>query len=434
MLIVLAATLATTVGLLAAFYALILLGREPWRRQDKPWSPRVMGALSILGGGFLLMLGGRYKLDRELHHESQRVEEIAVKLARMVVVLQGPIGKITVQVSGDNPFADKQKTSSLRVRVATKAGSNFVSEIAASQMKRVETDDEDSVAYELAWHSLLAGVTSPEGRRVAERIVSINDLRSVESLEADIVVRAPERVRMPESLVINFDPNNSVAVFEGQPIGKLVQKEDVWVAVFKDADLLADKLNAWQESNYYEEREQAIGKPFGGSVALGVVLLVVGVILLRNAAPPDLPGIFTAEPVQPVAAPPVAATPAAPSPAPTPLNFPELSSAQALRISYTIDNKTKALTLNEPSEVQPILRAFAITGEERKIDVRFFPLGSVDFLIPPQKEINAKFVSPTQIELENWGQIYIRDEFYEKICAIVSKAEGKPIDILKNNR
>jgi len=75
-----------------------------------------------------------------------------------------------------------------------------------------------------------------------------------------------------------------------------------------------------------------------------------------------------------------------------------------------------------------------ITGEERKIDVRFFPLGSVDFLIPPQKEINAKFVSPTQIELENWGQIYIRDEFYEKICAIVSKAEGKPIDILKNNR
>jgi hypothetical protein len=39
-----------------------------------------------------------------------------------------------------------------------------------------------------------------------------------------------------------------------------------------------------------------------------------------------------------------------------------------------------------------------------------------------------------RIELENWGQIYIRDELYEKICAIVSKAEGKPIDVLKNNR
>jgi hypothetical protein len=431
--IVIAAALASVVGLVAAVFALVLLSHDLSTGQSVVASRRGMGALSLLAAGFLLAFGGQYKSSVLVYYRAWRTEA----MARARLILQEPMERINLHVTGPDPFADQPSVTALRLRVVTLTGANFDSEIPQGQIKLPKEAPQMPHSYYIAWQSVLGGVTSDEGRAVAARIGHLNDWQRVDRIEAGLVTA--ERVSMPDTLWIGFHDSGELG-FHGQKTPESPARQaDGWVTVYREDYSPANKIASMVF--YPQPPKEEAGTPLMGSLVLGGILLVVGfgmVLAARSPIPVPAPNpaAFGAAP-RPWAIDPgslASAVPlATPQPAPPPSAVADLLTAVGLRVGYTVSNKTKVLTISEPDEVKSVLASLTVTGEEKKLDVKFFPLGTVDFLLADQKVLSTKLVSPTHIEKDDWGQIYVTDGFYEKICEVVSKAERKPMDVLKNN-
>lgn len=110
----------------------------------------------------------------------------------------------------------------------------------------------------------------------------------------------------------------------------------------------------------------------------------------------------------------------------------DLKKATSLTIGYTLKGRTaKSVTVSDPAEVRDLLDALEITETRPGWFGGPSPLGWVEFVLPDGTVARAVFVSPTQLDRANWGQVFVTRRFYEKANDVASQAEGRRIDLLK---
>jgi hypothetical protein len=112
----------------------------------------------------------------------------------------------------------------------------------------------------------------------------------------------------------------------------------------------------------------------------------------------------------------------------------DLKKATAFKITYVVKGtQTKTIDVTDPAAVQGLVDALQIT--ETRMGPQFTPpnKAAVEFILPDGKTARITFVNPTQLDRMNWGMIMVTPAFYQKVNDTASKAEGKPIDIMRNN-
>jgi hypothetical protein len=110
----------------------------------------------------------------------------------------------------------------------------------------------------------------------------------------------------------------------------------------------------------------------------------------------------------------------------------DLKKATSLTISYTLKgNQAKSVTVSDPAEVRDLLDALEITGTQPGMFMGLKPAGRVDFVLPDGTVARTTFADKTDLDRANWGQVYVTPRFYEKVCDVASKTEGRKIDVLR---
>jgi hypothetical protein len=109
----------------------------------------------------------------------------------------------------------------------------------------------------------------------------------------------------------------------------------------------------------------------------------------------------------------------------------DLKRATALKINYVLKgNVKKSLTVNDPAEVKGLLDALEITdtmmGPQSPTNA-----GTVEFTLPDGNVAVIRFISPTQLDREKWGWLYVTPRFHRKVNEALSAAEKRPIDIMR---
>ena len=109
----------------------------------------------------------------------------------------------------------------------------------------------------------------------------------------------------------------------------------------------------------------------------------------------------------------------------------ELRSAEALTIRYKISGNEKTVTVSDPEEVKDLTSTIDVTDVEKGSQVGMDePPLIVEFNLTDEKVIKAIFVHPDEIDRDSWGMILLDKKFYKKISEIISKKEGKEVDVL----
>jgi hypothetical protein len=108
--------------------------------------------------------------------------------------------------------------------------------------------------------------------------------------------------------------------------------------------------------------------------------------------------------------------------------------AKNISIEYTLQGKKNTLTVEDAKQVKEIVSAMHIQQMEEGPQVGLKPKCTVGFTMTDKTTIRIMFVKASQLERSFWGPIYLNDtDFYDKINEVVSKKEGKKIDVLKDN-
>jgi hypothetical protein len=112
----------------------------------------------------------------------------------------------------------------------------------------------------------------------------------------------------------------------------------------------------------------------------------------------------------------------------------DLKKATAVKITYYVrGGQVKSVHVNDPAELKGLLDALEITDTNSRIQYGLANQGSVDFTLPDGTNARVMFVNKTQLDRSNWGRIDVTPAFYEKVNEIATRAEGRPVDILKTN-
>jgi hypothetical protein len=111
-----------------------------------------------------------------------------------------------------------------------------------------------------------------------------------------------------------------------------------------------------------------------------------------------------------------------------------LRQATAIRIGYTVGEQRRHVTVSRPEELRRLLDALTVTSTIRRTDFPSWQArGSADFTLPNGTVLRTVFVYNDQLERLHWGRLYVTQDFYRKICDLLTREEGRPIDVLKNN-
>jgi hypothetical protein len=110
----------------------------------------------------------------------------------------------------------------------------------------------------------------------------------------------------------------------------------------------------------------------------------------------------------------------------------DLKKATAFRITYVLKgNQVKTVEVTDPAAVKGLVDALEITQTQMGPQFSTSNQAAVDVTLPGGKSARLKFVSQTQLDRMNWGMLMVTPSFYRKVNETASKAEGKPIDILR---
>ncbi|TSC73164.1 MAG: hypothetical protein G01um101438_187 [Parcubacteria group bacterium Gr01-1014_38] len=113
--------------------------------------------------------------------------------------------------------------------------------------------------------------------------------------------------------------------------------------------------------------------------------------------------------------------------------LPDLRQANKLKIDYHINQQPKSLVISDPKQVKDIISTVKVRETWKDVHPAFPDVAVVWFFFPAEeKRFKAKFSpEPTNLATE-WGMLYLEsDAFYQKINEVVSKHEGRPVEILK---
>ena len=89
--------------------------------------------------------------------------------------------------------------------------------------------------------------------------------------------------------------------------------------------------------------------------------------------------------------------------------------------------------LRPVDEVQAILANLHVTRARKGPQLTWKAASTVDFSMGDGTVIKTAFIRNTQLDRSNWGQLFVDPRFHQKVCEVVSKTEGKTLDILKDN-
>jgi hypothetical protein len=110
----------------------------------------------------------------------------------------------------------------------------------------------------------------------------------------------------------------------------------------------------------------------------------------------------------------------------------DLKTAKSVKINYVLKgNKVKVVVVNDPAELQALLDALTITDTQTGQQWAIQVAGSVEFTLPDGTVAQTTFVSQRQLDRTGWGQVLVEPDFYRKVNEIATRAEGRPIDVMR---
>jgi hypothetical protein len=112
----------------------------------------------------------------------------------------------------------------------------------------------------------------------------------------------------------------------------------------------------------------------------------------------------------------------------------DLKKATSIEIAYMVKSpQTKTVTINDPATVKRLLDALDIINTQPGAQVALTNQPYLIFHLAGGKQARLVFVNQQQIDRANWGLLYVTPTFYQKVNEELSRAEGKPIDIMRPN-
>ena len=109
----------------------------------------------------------------------------------------------------------------------------------------------------------------------------------------------------------------------------------------------------------------------------------------------------------------------------------DLKRATALTLHYTAKNLAmKSVRVDDPAQVRALLDALEITGTNYGYPWNNKGAARVDFDLPGGTTARCNFMTATHLERDGWGWVHTTPRFHQKLCEIVSQAEGRRIDVL----
>ncbi len=112
----------------------------------------------------------------------------------------------------------------------------------------------------------------------------------------------------------------------------------------------------------------------------------------------------------------------------------DLKKATAIDITYMVKGvPSKTVVVNDPAAVKRLIDALDIISTQPGAQVKMVNQPELIFHLPDGKQARVIFVNQQQLDRSNWGLLYVAPAFYHKVNEELTRAEGKPIDILKPN-
>jgi hypothetical protein len=117
----------------------------------------------------------------------------------------------------------------------------------------------------------------------------------------------------------------------------------------------------------------------------------------------------------------------------------ELNAAAALAIGYSFRDeiKPRQLEVTDARQVADILASIKVKEVKRNAASKKSDFAYVELTMPDKSTVKMVFIEPDWVDVRvwgstrNWGLIKLSDRgFYDKLNEVVSKAEGRKIDIL----
>ncbi len=112
----------------------------------------------------------------------------------------------------------------------------------------------------------------------------------------------------------------------------------------------------------------------------------------------------------------------------------EVAKTRTLKIGYTVRGQTKHLTIEGPKAIQDLVSAIKVEGTQEGMHLGLLAFGWVEFTLEDGSVIKALFSKPTRLSWGSWGTVDLKEAtFYDKVCELASKEEGRKVDVLKKN-
>lgn len=108
----------------------------------------------------------------------------------------------------------------------------------------------------------------------------------------------------------------------------------------------------------------------------------------------------------------------------------ELNMATSVSIRYTIKDHKKDLQITDADKIAEITATIEIARTEKDVHLKIADINSVTFVMIDGTSVVMVFADPYRVDRRSWGQVYFANSsFYDKIADIVSKEEGRKIDL-----
>ena len=107
--------------------------------------------------------------------------------------------------------------------------------------------------------------------------------------------------------------------------------------------------------------------------------------------------------------------------------------AKSIKIAYTVKGQWKYVTVSDAKEVKEILGTISVDHTDNRAP-GWVCRNNVFFQLPEDKEIKIYIARKAILDRPDQGLIYLKDtKFYDKVNEILTKREGRKIDVLVDN-
>jgi hypothetical protein len=112
----------------------------------------------------------------------------------------------------------------------------------------------------------------------------------------------------------------------------------------------------------------------------------------------------------------------------------QLDATTAITIGYYVDGNRKKIRIEDKDKISEILSTVRIKSVNTDEFLKYGDINFVKVEMTDRTDVAFIFYEPKYLVRQGWGQIMLEDtSFYDLICDIVTKHEGRKIDINSKN-